>query len=294
MNRRIVLRIVSCWLAWLGFATVVQAAGDFVVLGNGSAFWTNNPGRPLCKELSKLQKDHTFHSIGFTPTGDWVALLEGSGYYTSNANLPACKKLTELQKGKNTFKCVAFAPAGGWTVFWNQNGNWTQGSVPDNAFNRMQEVVKGGGTLRLIAFGPNGAWVLLFDKTGVRYGNIPDGLRQVLDNAVKKGLTVHCVCFTISGTWICLTNNGWWTNDLNHPASKRIAALDRQHQPLHWVAVRARDRPARFQQMGSGDPPAVRGKSARRLCLRGPAQGQGRSERSGRLGPAPGRRATRA
>lgn len=42
-------------------------------------------------------------------------------------------------------------PGGGWTVLWNQNGNWTQGSIPDNAFKKMQEIVKGGGTLRSIA-----------------------------------------------------------------------------------------------------------------------------------------------
>ena len=237
MSRRILCCIVSGWLAWFSFTTAARAAGDFVILGEGNAFWTNNPGSPICKKLIKLQKGHTFHCVSFTPTGDWVAMLEGNDYCTSNVNLPACKKLAELQKGKIAFKCAAFAPDGGWTVLWNQNGNWTHGSIPDDAFKKMQEVVKGGGTLRSIAFGPNGAWVLLFDKTGIRCGNIPDDLGKVFDNAIKKGLTVRCVCFTTSGTWICLTNNGWWTSDLNHPASKMIAALDKQHQSLHWVAV---------------------------------------------------------
>jgi len=237
MKRRIISCIIACCLLCSAFATTARAAGDFVILGEGNAFWTNNTNAPICKQLIKLQKGHTFHSVGFTPTGDWVALLEGNGYYTSNVDLPACKKLTELQKGKNTFQCAAFAPTGGWTVLWNQNGNWTEGSIPDAAFKKMQEVVKGGGTLRSIAFGPNGAWVVLFDKTGIWCGNIPDDLGKVFDNALKKGLTVRCVCFTTTGTWICLTNNGWWTSDVNHPASKMIADLDRQHQPLHWVAV---------------------------------------------------------
>jgi len=207
-----------------------------VILGERNAFWTNNLDAPIGKELATLQKGHTFRSVAFTPTGDWVALLEGNRYSTSNADLPACKKLTELQKG-NTFQCAAFAPTGGWTVLWNQNGNWTDGGIPDEAFKKMQEVVKGGGTLRSIAFGPNGAWVVLFDKAGVWYGSVPDDLGKVLDNAVKKGLTVRCVCFTTSGTWICLTSNGWWTSDANHPASKMIAELDRKHQSLQWVAV---------------------------------------------------------
>ena len=202
MNRRILSCIAGCWLAWIGLATVALAAGDFVILGEGNAFWTNNLDAPVSKELVKLQKDHTFHSVAFTPTGDWVALLEGNGYYTSNVQLPACKKLTELQEGKNTFKCAAFAPGGGWTILWNQNGNWTQGAIPDDAFKKMQEVVKGGGTLRSVAFGPRGAWVVLFGKTGIWCGNIPDERGKVLDNAIKKGLTVRCVCFTTSGTWI--------------------------------------------------------------------------------------------
>ena len=248
MNRCIFSCIVSCWLAWFGLATVACAAGDFVILGEGNAFWTNNLGAPVSKELVKLQKGHTFHSVAFTPSGDWVALLEGNGYYTSNVNLPACKKLTELQRGNNTFKCAAFAPGGGWTVLWNQNGNWTQGSVPDEAFKKMQEVVKGGGTLRSVAFGPHGAWVVLFGKTGIWCGNIPDDLGKVFDNALKKSLTVRCVCFTTSGTWICLTNNGWWTSDLNHPASKMIAALDQHHQSLHWVAVAPETGPHDFNQ----------------------------------------------
>jgi CubicO group peptidase (beta-lactamase class C family) len=224
-------------LAWLCFLAVARAAGDFVILGEGNVFWSNNLDAPICKELIKLKKDHTFHSVGFTPTGDWIALLEGESYSTSQANLPACKRLTELQKGRNIFRCAAFAPMGGWTVLWNRNGNWTQGGTPNEAFKEMQEIVRSGGALRSVAFGPNGAWVVLFDKTGIRSGNIPDELSKVLDSAMTKGLPVRCVCFTPTGAWICLTDNGWWTSDVNHPASKMIAALEQQHQELNWVAV---------------------------------------------------------
>ncbi len=98
-------------------------------------------------------------------------------------------------------------------------------------------MVKSGGTLRSVSFGPGGEWVVLFDKTGIWSGNIPDDLGKVFDNAIKKNLTIRCVCFTTTGTWICLTNNGWWTNNVNHPACKMIADLEKQHQALHWVAV---------------------------------------------------------
>ncbi len=226
------------WIASFAFAAPANAAGDFVILGEGNAFWTNNAAAPVCKELAKLQNGNTFHSVAFTPTGDWIVLTGGDGYYTSNVGLPACKKLTELQKASDTvFNSVAFAPGGGWTVLWNQNGYWTIGNAPDAAFKKMGEVAKSGGTLRSVAYGPNGEWVVLFDKTGIWCGNIPDDLGKVFDNAIKKNLTVRCVCFTTTGTWICITNNGWWTNNLDHPACKMIAELDKEHKPIHWVAV---------------------------------------------------------
>jgi CubicO group peptidase (beta-lactamase class C family) len=248
MSRRANLCVVHFCLGWVVCGAVAQAGGDFVILGERNSFWTNNRNAPVCKELVKLQKQHSFRSVSFTPSGDWVALLEGDGFYTSNVNLSACKKLKELQKAKNVFHCAAFAPTGGWTVLWNQNGNWTEGTIPDAAFQKMQEVVKGGGTLRSIAFGPNGAWVVLFDQTGILCGNVPDDLGKVFDNAIKQNLTVRCVCFTTTGTWICLTSNGWWTSDLDHPASKMIADLDRQHKPLHWVAVAPEVGPHDFEK----------------------------------------------
>src|SRR5436305_11848631 len=100
MKSRNLRHIVSGCLASIAIAATANAAGDFVILGEGNAFWANDTAAPVCRELAKLQKDHTFHSVAFTPSGDWVSLLEGNGYYTSKLSLPACKKLTELQKAK--------------------------------------------------------------------------------------------------------------------------------------------------------------------------------------------------
>lgn len=236
MNRRVLFCVVHFALVWPALTAAARAEDDFVILGERGAFWTNNRAAPVCKELARL-KQHALRSVSFTPAGDWIVLVDGHGFYTSNVNLGACKKLAELQKGKPLFQCVAFTPSAAWTLLWNQNGNWTDGSLPDGAFAKIQEVVKAGGTLRSVAFGPNGAWVVLFDQTGVWYANVPAELGKTLDNAVNQRLTVRCVCFTHSGAWICLTDNGWWTSDLNHPASKMIAELDREHKPIHWVAV---------------------------------------------------------
>lgn len=236
MEKPVLCFVVIGCLGW-SISSVAATAGDFVILGEGNAFWTNNLDAPVSKELVKLQKRHTFRSIAFAPAGDWLILTGGNGFYTSNLKLAAAKKLSQLQKPKTDFKCVAFAPDGGWSILWNQNGNWTEGGVPEAAFNKMQEVAQGGGTPRGVALGPDGAWVVLFDDTGIWCGNVPDDLGKVLENAVKKGLTVRCVCFTADGHWICLTSNGWWTSDLEHRASKMIADLEGQHQSLHWVAV---------------------------------------------------------
>jgi CubicO group peptidase (beta-lactamase class C family) len=236
MKKRLV-PLLYFFAAWLISTAVTYADADFVILGERNAFWTNNPKAAVCRKLANLQKQHAFHSVSFALTGDWVILPEGRGFYTNNPDLPACKKLAELQKKQAAIHCAAFAPEGGWTLLWNQNGNWTIGGVPGAAFQKMQEVVKAGATLRSLAFGPKGAWVLLYDQSGVQFGNVPDDLRKTLDNAVKQNLTIHCVCLTTNGTWICLTSNGWWTNDLDHPASKMIARLERRQHSPRWVAV---------------------------------------------------------
>jgi hypothetical protein len=58
MNRRAVFCVIYCCLAWIAWAPVASAAGDFVILGERNAFWTNNRAAPVCKDLAKLQKQH--------------------------------------------------------------------------------------------------------------------------------------------------------------------------------------------------------------------------------------------
>ena len=70
----------------------------------------------------------------------------------------------------------------------------------------------------------------------------------MFENALKKELTVHCVALTSSGTWFCLTSGGWWTSDVNHPASKMIADLDRKGHKLHGIAVAPEFGPHDFQK----------------------------------------------
>ena len=98
------------------------------------------------------------------------------------------------------------------------------------------------------------------------------GSRQRRQEAVS---TVRCVCFTTSGAWICLTNNGWWTSDLNHPASKMIADLDKQHRSLRWVAVAPRSARTISTNGRRIIHRAMRRETPRRLCLRGLA-GEGK------------------
>jgi hypothetical protein len=70
MNRRALFCVVPCCLAWIAWAAVARAAGDFIILGERNAFWTNNRAAPVCKELMKQQKQHTFRSVAFTAAGD--------------------------------------------------------------------------------------------------------------------------------------------------------------------------------------------------------------------------------
>jgi CubicO group peptidase (beta-lactamase class C family) len=238
MNRRMLPLIIGFCLTSVGLALTARGASDIVVLGEGNAFWSNNLNAPVCKAMLKAQRDHQFHRVSFTATGDWVILSTGKPLVANNPEVPAFKKLAEFDPtGAANDQCVAFAPTGGWMLLWGGNGNWTVGSVPPDAFTRLQEVIKGGASPRAMSFGPNGAWVLLYDQAGVAFGNIPDDLTKVLNEANQNHVTVRCICFTPSGAWICLTSGGWFTSDLNHPASKLIAQLEAQHKSLEWVAV---------------------------------------------------------
>jgi CubicO group peptidase (beta-lactamase class C family) len=150
--------------------------------------------------------------------------------------LPACKKLAELQQQGRDLKSVAFAPTGGWTVLWDQNGNWTEGSVPDGASKKIQEVARNGGTLRSVSFGRDGAWVVLIDKAGAWFGDIAPELAKVLTNAIKTQNPVRCVAFT-SKDWICLADRGWWTSNVDLPASKFVRDSVKKGRSPKWIAV---------------------------------------------------------
>ena len=214
-----------------------QVSSPFVLFDGPKEFWASR-GFPIdaLKQLKAVTNGNqgALNSFAFTPGGDWI-LLAGSRFFSSNVNLPACVKLAELEQPGVDFKCAAFTPDGAWTILWNDNGNWTKGSVPPDAFNKMQEVIKGGSTLRSIAFGPGKAWVLMFDKAGVLFGNVPSELAKVLDNAAKKSFTVSCVAFTGSD-WICLSSGGWWASNANLPAAKVIAKNIKQGYPPKWIA----------------------------------------------------------
>ena len=251
MKPSALLRIACYSILALALSRVAHAGpGDFIILGQGNAFWTNNLDARISKRLIKLQPDHTFESVGFTTHGDYVTVFGSGGHAASNSDLPVCQKISELRRDKknNKIKCVAFTPSGEATLLWNQCDAWSSDGVPAAMIQKLQQVADEDGTLRSVAFGPDGAWVVLYDKTGIWYDNVPQALGQVLENALKKELTVRCVAFTTTGTWFCLTNDGWWTSDTTHPASKMIADLVRQKHDLHWIAIEPEGGPHDFQK----------------------------------------------
>ncbi|MEI8375074.1 MAG: transglutaminase domain-containing protein [Planctomycetota bacterium] len=235
----------SLLVAWLGLAAVATGADDFLELDGRNGFH-DSPGIPrdAVEKLKEVQGTKTarLKCIAFTPDGDWVVLFDDSGFCASNTNLPAVKKLTELRnEHPSDFKCVAFAPSGGWAVLWGQCGSWTEGRIPEDARNKIAEIGSSGGTLRSIAFSPNGGWILLCGKTGVFYGGIPQDLVKVLENAIRDDLSVRCVAFAPTGDWICLTNGGWWTSNIDMPASKLMDANAKRGPSPKWLAFLPED-----------------------------------------------------
>jgi CubicO group peptidase (beta-lactamase class C family) len=253
------LRTACCCILAMGLSAVILATalaaaahaapGDFVILGQGNAFWTNNLDAKISKKLIKLQPDHTFETVGFTTHGDWVVVFGSGGHSNSNGDLPVCQKISELrQNKKNKIKCAAFSPSGAATLLWNQSDAWSSDGIPPAMIKKLQQVADEDGTLRSVAFGPDGAWVVLYGKSGIWYDQVPQDLGKVFENALKKELTVHCVAFTSTGTWFCLTSGGWWTSDASHPAAKMIADLVKKGNKLHWIAVQPEGGPHDFQK----------------------------------------------
>jgi hypothetical protein len=216
-----------------------HAEGPFVVLEGKHGF---HPGGGMPDDALRLLKetqasDTPIKCFAFDHAGDWVFLLGDNGYYTSNLDLPACKRLDRLQKDQDSFKCIAFGPKGGWTILWAHNGNWTEGDVPDAAFQKMQEVAGRGGALRSIAYGPGGAWVLLGEGFASWHGNVPAGLARVLHDAEQQKKVVRCVAFS-GHDWICLSDHDWWSSNVNLPSSRAIARSYREKTTPKWLAIK--------------------------------------------------------
>ena len=238
-------RLLSVCLALLSFAATCSA-NDWVEINGVNGWSTSNLKHPIAAKLKEAVDNRSkLTAVAFAPDGNWVVLHGNNGFATSKVELPVCKKLAEFQK-RNTFDCVAFTPTGGWCLFFGQNGFWAEG-IPDGAFKKMEETQKRGGTLRSVAFAPGGGWVLLCDEFGVFHEDIPGELAKVLADAVKKRLQVRCVAFADTGDWFVLSNNGWWTNDVDLPAAKALAKLPQGNRDIHWLAFAPADlRTSRF------------------------------------------------
>jgi len=207
----------------------------FVELEGLNGFWASPSVPPdALKCLTRCSEDpqSNFRSFAFTETGDWVFLASGNKFYSNNMELPVCKSIAEGQRNDSDFQCVAFAPTGGWTIFFGGTGSWTQGEVPPAAYQKIVEIGTGGGELRSIAYGPKGAWVLLYDTKGVAFGDVPTELAKVLNEAIQNTAEVHCVAFS-GKDWICLADNGWWTSNPNLPVAKRLS----QGDAPKWIAL---------------------------------------------------------
>ncbi len=236
------MNVKSLWLCvmLLILGVVARADESFFTLDGKTGFKASD-GAPddVFKNLKRVQASGNgpIKCLAFTPDGDWVILFGTNGFYSNNLKLPVCQKLKELQSKTQNFKSVAFNPTGGWVILWDVNGSWTEGAIPDSAFNRMQELAKQGSELRSITFGPNGCWIILCDKAGAFYENIPTDLVKVVNNAIEKQIAVRCVAF--SGTdWICLLDNGWSTSNPDLPSTTMLTKNFKPGSAPRWIAIK--------------------------------------------------------
>lgn len=205
------------------------------------AWHGNSDHGPSIKLKEIYGQKNSAKCVAFTADNDWVVLFGENGVWTSNLKVPAIEKLVSLMSG-HTLKCIAFTPKGGGAVLFDKNGYWAQ-HIPEPAFAKLGEIANAGGSLRSISFSPGGGWVVLFDDHGICYDGLSAELSQILNRAVANGNPVRCVSFTNTGDWFVISEKGWWTSNLKHPAAVEIAKLEQSGEKINWVAVAPEDPP---------------------------------------------------
>jgi hypothetical protein len=108
----------------------------------------------------------------------------------------------------------------------NDINGWPFSNLNHAASKGLERFAAEKEELHSVGFAPSGDWVILFGGNGV-----------VLNKAVEDRNPARCVSFTTRGDWFCLSDNGWWTSNLDHPAAKQLAKLSREGKKLKWVAV---------------------------------------------------------
>ena len=238
MNRRIMSCIVGCCLAWLGFATGRPRGGRFRHPRRGERFLDQQPRRARLQGTDQApegphvsrRRFHAHRRLG-RPVGGQRLLHQ--------QRQPAClQEARRTAKGEEHLQVRRVRPCRRLDRALESKRKLDSRQVSRTMRSRRcRKSSRAGARSGRSPSVPTALGSCCSTRPASATETSPTTCAMFSTTPSRKGLAVRCVCFTTSGTWICLTDNGWWTSDLNHPASKMIAALDKQHRSLRWVAV---------------------------------------------------------
>jgi hypothetical protein len=154
---------------------------------------------------------------------DWFVLFDANGSASSNSNHPAAKKIAELAADKHELKCIAFAPNGGWVIFWDRS-QYEAHDIPAEAIAKMEEVKTAGQALGSIAFTPTGGWALFWNRNDWKCSpGVPKAAVDKIAEVAGGGHLLRSISFSHAGGWVLLVNEaGIWHTGLADDVADRL------------------------------------------------------------------------
>lgn len=138
--------------------------------------------------------------------GGWVVVCE-DGFCESNGipeDLSA--KLHELAERRVKIRSIAFTPARGWVVFFDNKSGYAAARIPASASEKLKELAAAGADFRAIAFTPwfdNCGWILLYDQNRLVSADFPSHWRERLDGLARRD-TLKSIAILRTGSFAAL------------------------------------------------------------------------------------------
>jgi hypothetical protein len=134
-----------------------------------------------------------------------VRSASANTFWARNVPTDAFNTLVTLRDNGHTIKSVAFAPNGGWVVFYDFNGALAK-NIPATAFNKIVAAQNAGHELHQFSFAPDSGWAFTFGYNGVWMSG-PTGALSRVQQLQSAGKAIKEVSLGPNGSWVVRAGN---------------------------------------------------------------------------------------